>query len=109
LNKETEKFITYYDTINTWRNLQNLLSRGIGLLGRAIFLSFFLLFTLVSAAVPVPLFPGNMVPIWIELSDPYIAIFLGAIANGATYGFIVWLVFNLGNRWVKKANLKKTG
>ena len=28
LSKETEKFITYYDTINTWRNLQNLLSRG---------------------------------------------------------------------------------
>jgi hypothetical protein len=50
-----------------------------------------------------------MVSVWIELSDPYVATFLGAIANGATYGFIVWLVFNLGNRWVKKANLKKTG
>ncbi len=103
-----EKFITYYDTINTWSNLQNLHSKGDRLLGRAIFLSFFLLFTLVSAAVPVPLFPGNMVSIWGGLSDPYVATFLGAVVNGATYGFIVWLVFNLGNRWVKKASLKKT-
>jgi len=76
-------------------------------LGPAIFLSFFLLFTLVSMAVPVPLFPGNMIPTWIGLPASSVTGYLGAIANGATYGFIIWIAFNLGYRRFRKADLEK--
>ncbi len=78
----------------------------VGLLGPAIFVSFFLLFMLVSAAVPVPLFPGNMIPTWLGISDSPFASYLGAIANGAIYGFGIWLAFNLGYRRYKRANLE---
>ncbi|MFQ5836848.1 MAG: hypothetical protein ACE5HG_03250 [Candidatus Bathyarchaeia archaeon] len=68
----------------------------------AIFVAFFLLFTCASIAVPVPLFPGNMVPMWfgIPLSEytPYIE----AVANGLLYGFITWTVFFLINRKMDK-------
>lgn len=66
--------------------------------GGAVFLSFFIVFTLASIAVPVPLFPGNMFPGWFGLySDTYASLF-SAVVNGITYGLIVWLVFILATR-----------
>jgi len=67
--------------------------------GGAVFLSFFILFTLASIAVPVPLFPGNMFPAWFGLaaSDTYTSLF-SAVVNGITYGMIIWLVFILATR-----------
>jgi len=62
-----------------------------------VFLAFFLLFTLASLAVPVPLFPGNMVPIWFTLPSDYTS-FFSAVTNGITYGLIVWLIFVLATR-----------
>jgi hypothetical protein len=64
---------------------------------RAIFVAFFLLFTCASIVVPVPLFPGNMVQMWLNV--PYI----NAIVNGLTYGFITWIVFFLVNRRIEKS------
>ena len=87
-------------------NLQNRKKpEVIRLLGPAIFVSFFLLFMLISVAVPIPLFPGNMISTWVGIPASPFTSYLGAIANGAIYGFLIWLAFNLGNRRFKKANL----
>jgi len=66
--------------------------------GGAVFLAFFALFTLASLAVPVPLFPGNMVLVWFSLPQTDYASFISAVANGVTYGLVVWLVFVLATR-----------
>lgn len=66
--------------------------------GGAVFLSFFILFTLASLAVPVPLFPGNMFPTWFGVSSAYYASLFSAVINGVTYGFLVWLVFVVATR-----------
>ncbi|MCW4033808.1 MAG: hypothetical protein NWF03_00415 [Candidatus Bathyarchaeota archaeon] len=58
-----------------------------------IFVAFFLLFTLASLAVPIPMFPGNMVISMIEISTAEVIVYLEAITNGLTYGFVTWLVF----------------
>jgi hypothetical protein len=66
--------------------------------GGAIFLVFFIFFTLATLAVPIPLFPGNMVhPAFNLLSIPFsfYTPLLDAVANGLLYGFIVWIVFVL--------------
>jgi len=66
--------------------------------GGAIFLAFFLFFTLATLAVPVPLFPGNMVhSVFSSLGIPasFYTPLLDAVANGILYGFIVWIVFVL--------------
>lgn len=67
--------------------------------GGAIFLAFFVLFTVASYAVPVPLFPGNLVPLlgFVTLPIAY-ASFFSAVVNGVVYGFVVWLVFVLVSR-----------
>jgi len=63
----------------------------------AIFVAFFLLFTCASIAVPVPMFPGSVVQMWLDL--PYI----NAFVNGLTYGFITWIVFFFVNRKIEKS------
>jgi len=66
--------------------------------GGAVFLAFFALFTLASLAVPVPLFPGNMVHVWFGLPSTNYAPFINAVVNGVTYGLVVWLVFVLATK-----------
>jgi hypothetical protein len=64
--------------------------------GGAIFLVFFVFFTLATLAVPIPLFPGNMVhPLFNSLGLPayFYTPLLDAVANGVLYGFIVWIVY----------------
>ena len=61
-----------------------------------IFFAFFLLFTLASLAVPIPLFPGNAITAFIQ--TPILAIteylvYIAAITNGLIYGIVVWVVF----------------
>jgi len=65
--------------------------------GGAVFFAFFILFTLASLAVPVPLFPGNMVPVWFALTSTASSL-ISAVANGITYGLVVWLVFILATK-----------
>lgn len=66
--------------------------------GGSVFLAFFILFTLASLAVPVPLFPGNMVPAWFGVTSTTYESLFSAVVNGITYGLIVWLVFVLATR-----------
>jgi len=67
--------------------------------GGAIFLAFFALFTVASYAVPVPMFPGNLVPAlgFVTVPTEY-APFVSAVVNGLVYGFVIWLVFVLVSR-----------
>lgn len=69
----------------------------------AIFVAFFLLFTCTSIAVPVPLFPGNMIPVWFGISFSVYASYVEAVVNGLLYGFITWLVFLFVIRKIDKA------
>jgi len=66
--------------------------------GGAVFLAFFLLFTLASLAVPVPLFPGNIIHTLLGLPVDSYAPIVSALTNGITYGLIVWLVFAVATR-----------
>jgi len=67
--------------------------------GGAIFLEFFVLFTVASYAVPVPLFPSNLVLLLGSISLPTAyAPLASAVVNGLVCGFVVWLVFVLVSR-----------
>jgi len=66
--------------------------------GGAVFLAFFILFTLASMAVPVPLFPGSVIHALFGLPIDSYAPLISAITNGITYGLVVWLVFFLATR-----------
>jgi len=67
--------------------------RGRNMRATAIFVAFFLLFTSATIAVPVPLFPGNMVSTLFEMPVSEYMPYLEALTNGLTYGFISWIVF----------------
>lgn len=66
--------------------------------GGAVFFAFFILFTVASLAVPVPLFPGNLFPAWFGVSSDVYAPLFSAVTNGVVYGLVVWLVFFLATR-----------
>ena len=66
--------------------------------GGAVFLAFFILFTLASLAVPAPLFPGSLVDGLLSLPPDIYGSLVSAITNGITYGLIVWLVFVIATR-----------
>jgi hypothetical protein len=61
----------------------------------AIFVAFFLLFTSASIAVPIPLFPGNVISTLLGIPPSEYLPYLEALTNGLTYGFISWIVFLL--------------
>jgi hypothetical protein len=61
----------------------------------AIFVAFFLLFTSASIAVPIPLFPGNMIPTLLRIPPSEYMPYLEALTNGLAYGLISWIVFLL--------------
>jgi hypothetical protein len=61
----------------------------------AIFFAFFLLFTSASVAVPVPLFPGNMVSTLVEFPASELVVIFEALTNGANYAFVTWIIFSL--------------
>lgn len=67
----------------------------------AIFLVFFVFFTLATLAVPIPLFPGNIVrSVFSSFGIPFsfYTPLLDAMANGLLYGFIIWIAFVLVSR-----------
>ena len=69
----------------------------------AIFVVFFLLFTSASIAVPIPLFPGNMIPTLLGIPPSEYIPYLEALTNGLTYGFISWIVFLLLARKIENS------
>ena len=68
-----------------------------------IFFAFFLLFTAASIAVPISLFPGNLITTFFEIQFLEYIIFIEAITNGLTYGFVTWLVFFLVDKKLEKS------
>jgi hypothetical protein len=60
-----------------------------------IFIAFFIMFTAASIAVPVPLFPGNLIASFLNIPFLEYAIYIEAITNGITYGIVIWFVFYL--------------
>ena len=69
----------------------------------AIFAAFFLLFTCASIAVPISLFPGNMISTLFGISASEYVRYLEALTNGLTYGFLTWIVFFLLARKIEKS------
>jgi len=61
----------------------------------AIFFAFFLLFTSAAIALPIPLFPGNMVSTLVGFPASEYIVYSEALANGMTYAFVTWMVFSL--------------
>ena len=70
---------------------------------------FLVFFTLATLAVPIPLFPGNMVhSVFSSLGIPvslYTSL-LEAVANGILYGFIIWIVFVLVSRRLEEPEVE---
>jgi hypothetical protein len=77
-----------------------------------IFIAFFLLFTAASIAVPIPLFPGNVIAALVQFPLSQYLIYIEAITNGITYGLITWLIFFLVAKKLEEpmpVNSKKLG
>jgi len=70
--------------------------------GLIIFATFFTIFLASTVAIPSPLFPGNIICLLFNISDVSQASITSALANGIFYGFIAWIIFNLGSRWIDK-------
>jgi hypothetical protein len=76
--------------------------------GGAIFLSFFIFFTMATLAVPIPMFPGNLVQLALKLAEipfPPNPPLLEAVVNGLFYGFIVWIVFVLVSQRLEEPDI----
>jgi len=69
----------------------------------SIFFAFFLLFTAASIAVPIPLFPGNIIATLSGIPASDYMSYLEAVTNGLTYGFVTWLVFFLIDKKLEKS------
>ncbi|MGD9131921.1 MAG: hypothetical protein PVH73_10175 [Candidatus Bathyarchaeota archaeon] len=68
-----------------------------------IFIVFFILFTSASIAVPIPLFPGNMIPTLLRIPASEYIPYLEALTNGLTYGLISWAIFLLLARKIENS------
>jgi len=75
--------------------------------GLAVFVVFFAIFLVSSLAIPSPLFPGNVVCVFFEISDLSRVSILSAVVNGVFYGFCAWIVFSLSFRWIERSLYKK--
>jgi len=63
------------------------------MIGAAVFVIFFVLFTLISLAVDLP--PGIWLHDWFNITETEYASLINGIVNGAVYGVIIWLAFSL--------------
>jgi len=71
-----------------------------------VFFAFFLLFTLASLAVPIPLFPGSAITAYIQTPISAISeylVYIATISNGLIYGIFVWVVFFFVDKKIEKA------
>ena len=67
-----------------------------------IFLAFFILFTAAAIAVPIPLFPGNIIPTLSSIPASEFTVYLEALTNGLTYGTIICIIFLLVDKKLEK-------
>lgn len=77
------------------------------MIGAAVFVISFVLFTLISLAVDFP--PGIWVYEWFpDLQKTEYASLVNGIVNGVVYGVIIWLVFSLAKTaWERKRGKKQ--
>jgi len=68
-----------------------------------IFVAFFVFFTLATIVAPIPMFPGNMIDIWLETPSMSYALYVSAIINGITYGLVAWIVYVLASKMIEKS------
>lgn len=66
------------------------------MIGGVVFVILFVLFTLISLAVP-SLPPGAMIHDWFGIPVSEYSIYINSILNGVVYGFIFWLIYSLAN------------
>ena len=72
--------------------------------GMAVFVAFFAIFSVSSIAIPSPMFPGNVACWVLEVSAN--TSLVSAFVNGVFYGFVAWIIFSLGLRWVERLSQK---
>ena len=75
----------------------------------AIFAAFFLMFTSASIAVPIPLFPGSMIPTLLKIPPSDYLTYLGALTNGLTYGLVTWIIFLLIDKKIESLSMDPEG
>jgi hypothetical protein len=71
--------------------------------GLAVFAVFFAIFLVSSLVISSPLFPGNVFCLVFSVSNLDLVVLVGALVNGVFYGFIAWIVFSLGFRWIERS------
>jgi hypothetical protein len=74
--------------------------------GMVVFIAFFVIFSVSSIAIPSPLFPGNVACRFLAASGN--TSLVSAAVNGVFYGFVAWVVFCLGFRWVERLSDNKS-
>jgi hypothetical protein len=74
--------------------------------GLIVFCVFFIIFLASTLAIPSPLYPGSLISGLLKIADVNQASLASAIANGAFYGGIAWIVFSLTRKWIEN-NLAK--
>ncbi|MEM2937109.1 MAG: hypothetical protein QXJ63_01010 [Candidatus Bathyarchaeia archaeon] len=61
--------------------------------GTSILMVFFVIFLLASLLIPSPMFPGNVICMWVGGAVSEYSRYLSAVFNGVFYGSILWLIF----------------
>ena len=75
------------------------------MIGAAVFLIFFVLFTVISLVVDLP--PGMWVHDWFDIPASEYSSLINGIVNGVVYGVIIWLVFSLAKMVYDRRKGKK--
>ncbi|RLI45317.1 hypothetical protein DRO69_05555 [Candidatus Bathyarchaeota archaeon] len=68
-----------------------------------VFIVFFAFFTLATIVAPIPMFPGNMIHKWFEMTTTSYAFYISAIINGVTYGLVAWIVYVVASKRIEKS------
>lgn len=74
------------------------------MIGAAVFVIFFALFTLVSFVIDLP--PGMWVHDLFGIPASEYSSIVNSVTNGVIYGFVIWLVFSLAKMGRKKEPVK---
>lgn len=74
------------------------------MIGAAIFLIFFLLFTVISLVIPLP--PGTHVHQWFGIPQNPYSNLINAVTNGIIYGVIIWFVYSIAKYAYEKKKEK---
>jgi len=74
------------------------------MIGAAVFVMCFVLFTLISFVIDLP--PGIYMHEWFGIPSSEYYYLVNGIVNGLVYGFVIWLVFSLAKMGRKKKPVK---